>query len=76
MALHRLNRVVIGVPNPQATADFYRDFNLSDLGDNTFATADGGEQLCIIHSPVRRLVELSIHGRPVNPVQWLKPARQ
>ena len=60
MALHRLNQVTIGVPNPAETADFYRDFNLTETADGTFATADGGEQLRLVHSPVRRLLALTV----------------
>ncbi|HWD05908.1 MAG TPA: VOC family protein [Amycolatopsis sp.] len=74
MALHRLTRIVLGVPNPQQTADYYTDFGLLPVGGGeaagadsaapangyTFATADGGEQLRIVHSPRRRLLHLGV----------------
>lgn len=60
MALHRMNSVTIGVPNVDATCEFYRDFNLSETSPGHFASADGGEQLRIEYAPVRRVLELSI----------------
>ena len=60
MPLHRVNQVVIGVPDVGKTSEFYRDFNLSETEPGVFATADGGEQLRLKHSPVRRLLELAI----------------
>ncbi len=60
MPLHRVSSVTIGVPDVAATAEFYRDFNLSETAPGIFATADGGEQLRLAQSPVRRLLELAI----------------
>jgi catechol 2,3-dioxygenase-like lactoylglutathione lyase family enzyme len=60
MALHRMNAITIGVPNVEATREFYRDFNLTETSPGTFSTADGGEQLRIVESPVRRLMEIAI----------------
>lgn len=60
MALHRMNSVTIGVPDPAGTAAFYRSFNLNETSPGVFATADGGDQLRLVHSPVRRLVEVNI----------------
>lgn len=60
MSLHRLNQVVIGVPDVEATAEFYRDFNLTETSPGRFATADGGDQLRLVSSTVRRLVELRV----------------
>ena len=45
MSLHRLTRVVMGVPNVTETAAYYEEFGLDPLGDNSFGTRDGGEQL-------------------------------
>ena len=36
------------------------DFGLEPLGNGSFGTRDGGEQLKIVHAPVRRLLELGI----------------
>jgi catechol 2,3-dioxygenase-like lactoylglutathione lyase family enzyme len=60
MALHRLNSVTIGVPNVDATREFYRDFNLTETAPGVFSSSDGGDQLRIKHSPVRRVLELNI----------------
>ncbi|GAA4088931.1 VOC family protein [Nonomuraea soli] len=60
MALHRLTRITIGVPNLDETAAYYADFGLRATGEHTFATADGGEQLRLVHSPSRRLVDLGV----------------
>jgi catechol 2,3-dioxygenase-like lactoylglutathione lyase family enzyme len=60
MALHRLTRVVMGVPNVPETAAYYEEFGLDPLGNNSFGTRDGGEQLKIVHAPTRRLVELGV----------------
>ena len=60
MSLHRLTSIVIGVPDVEATAGYYRDFGLTELGGKRFATADGGEQLRIASAPQRRLLQLGI----------------
>ena len=60
MALHRLGRLTIGVPNVAETAAYYQEFGLTPLGDNRFATADGGEQLRLVHAPRRQVVEITI----------------
>src|SRR5574337_1900632 len=66
MALHRLNRITIGVPDVAGTVNYYTDFGLTSSRPGTdtatayLATADGGEQLCVVHSQRRRLTELRI----------------
>lgn len=60
MSLHRLTRVVMGVPNVAETAAYYEEFGLDPLGDNSFGTRDGGEQLKVVYAPTRRLVELGV----------------
>jgi catechol 2,3-dioxygenase-like lactoylglutathione lyase family enzyme len=60
MPLHQLTSVTIGVPNVGPTADYYADFGLTDLGDGSFATIDGGQQLKIARAPSRRLLELTV----------------
>src|SRR5580692_5621290 len=60
MALHRLTSVCIGVPNLAETAAYYEEFGLTRLDGNRFATVDGGEQLRLVQSPRRQLVELGI----------------
>lgn len=60
MALHRLTGITIGVPDTAPVAAYYEEFGLEPLGDGRFATADGGEQLRLVATPTRRLVELGI----------------
>jgi catechol 2,3-dioxygenase-like lactoylglutathione lyase family enzyme len=60
VALHRLTKIVIGVPDVASATDFYVDFGLESLKDGRFATSDGGEQLALIHRERRGLVELGI----------------
>ena len=69
MSLHRLTRIVMGVPNVASTAAYYAEFGLSPTTGEpertiapqpTFATVDGGEQLSIVETPRRRLVELGV----------------
>jgi catechol 2,3-dioxygenase-like lactoylglutathione lyase family enzyme len=59
MALHRLTRITIGVPDVEETARYYTEFGLTPTASG-FATADGGEQLELRHSPRRRLLTLGI----------------
>jgi catechol 2,3-dioxygenase-like lactoylglutathione lyase family enzyme len=60
MSLHRLTSITIGVPDVETTAAYYRDFGLTELGANRFATVDGGEQLRVTRAPQRRLLQLGI----------------
>jgi catechol 2,3-dioxygenase-like lactoylglutathione lyase family enzyme len=59
VALHRLASITIGVPNVEATSRYYAEFGLTRDG-GCFSTIDGGEQLRIVESPSRRLIELCI----------------
>jgi catechol 2,3-dioxygenase-like lactoylglutathione lyase family enzyme len=59
MALHRLASITIGVPNVEETSAYYEEFGLSRDGA-AFSTSGGGEQLRIVGSPSRRLIELCI----------------
>jgi catechol 2,3-dioxygenase-like lactoylglutathione lyase family enzyme len=60
VALHQLTSFTLGVPDLAQTAAYYREFGLADDGDGWFATRDGGRQLRLVTSPVRRLIELRI----------------
>ncbi len=60
MPLHRVSSITIGVPDVEKTSEFYRDFNLAESAPGVFATADGGEQLRLVQTPIRRLVELAL----------------
>src|SRR5438445_6048592 len=60
MPLHRLSSVTLGVPNLVPTSAYYSDFGLTPLGNGRFASQDGGEQMRLVDSPRRRLVEVAI----------------
>ena len=65
MALHRLTSISVGVPNVAATAEYYRDFGLTPVGETSdgghrFATRDGGEQLLITYAPRRQLLSMGV----------------
>ncbi|MGW7824533.1 VOC family protein [Streptomyces puniciscabiei] len=60
MALHRLARITMGVPDVEQTCAYYSDFGLEPLGEGCFATVDGGEQLQIVPARRRALHELVI----------------
>jgi hypothetical protein len=60
MALHRLTKLIVGVPDVTAAIPFYSDFGLEHLGSGRFATADGGEQLELARRRRRGLIELGI----------------
>jgi len=60
MALHRLTSITIGVPDVAAVGAYYEEFGLAPAGDGRFATADGGEQLALVPTPTRRLVQLGV----------------
>jgi catechol 2,3-dioxygenase-like lactoylglutathione lyase family enzyme len=59
VALHRLASITIGVPNVDETCQYYAEFGLIRDGP-CFSTSDGGQQLRIVESPTRRLIELCI----------------
>jgi len=59
VALHRLASITIGVPNVEETCQYYDEFGLT-REDDCFSTGDGGEQLRIVASPSRRLIEMRI----------------
>jgi catechol 2,3-dioxygenase-like lactoylglutathione lyase family enzyme len=60
MPLHGLGKVTLGVPDVEHTIAYYNEFGLDHRGNGVFATANGGEQLEIIHATRRRLVEMTI----------------
>jgi len=72
MSLHSLTQITIGVPNLADTAGYYADFGLDPTGvadeAHGFTTTDGGEQLRLVATPRRRLVELRIGADDVDDV--------
>ena len=76
MPMHRLTSITMGVPNVRETAEYYLDFGLlptkdevfsaysgeqlTDASEYRFSTVEGGEQLHLVHSPRRRLLQLGV----------------
>jgi catechol 2,3-dioxygenase-like lactoylglutathione lyase family enzyme len=60
MGLHRLTHLTIGVPDRAANSRYYAEFGLQPCGGARFSTADGGEQLRLVETPARRLLEMRI----------------
>jgi hypothetical protein len=65
VSLHRLTDITLGVPSVEQTAAYYAEFGLHPLGssaggEHRFGTVDGGQQLRIVYSPVRRLLSLGV----------------
>src|SRR3954453_18975346 len=60
MTLHGLADMTLGVPNVDATKQFYREFGLTENDTGMFASADGGDQLRITEAPFRRLIEFTL----------------
>jgi sugar phosphate isomerase/epimerase len=50
----------VGIPNVAETAQYYADFGLTPTGGGAFSTVDGGEQLRLVETPTRRLLEIRI----------------
>jgi catechol 2,3-dioxygenase-like lactoylglutathione lyase family enzyme len=60
MALHRMTRITLGVRNVDDTCGFYREFGLTEVAPQRFATVDGGEQLEVVAAPHRRLCQVGV----------------
>ncbi|GAA2094443.1 VOC family protein [Streptomyces albiaxialis] len=60
MPLHRLQSIVMGVPDVEETAAYYTDFGLRPEGEGWFSTRDGGRQLRIVAAPFRTLLDVVV----------------
>lgn len=60
MALHRLLGMRVGVPAPQALADFYAEVGLSVDHEGRTATSHGGTRITIEERPFRQLVDIQL----------------
>jgi catechol 2,3-dioxygenase-like lactoylglutathione lyase family enzyme len=74
MALHGLGSMTLGVPNVDATREFYREFGLAETATGTFASSDGGEQLHVVSHPYRRLVSVSLAADDLDDVARIEAA--
>ncbi|WP_411282743.1 VOC family protein [Lapillicoccus sp.] len=55
MTLHRLSSFTYSVPNVAEVISYYTEFGLTDNGDSSLATVDGGTQLYVEQGPYRRI---------------------
>ena len=74
MALHGLAEMTLGVRDVDVTKQFYREFGLSETDGGVFASADGGEQLRIVESPYRRLVEFALAADDTDDIERIRRA--
>jgi catechol 2,3-dioxygenase-like lactoylglutathione lyase family enzyme len=74
MSLHGLAEMTLGVPNVDATKGFYREFGLTESDGGMFASADGGDQLRVVESPYRRLVEYALAADHAEDVARIRAA--
>ncbi|GAB3977133.1 VOC family protein [Actinoallomurus acanthiterrae] len=77
MALHALQSLTIGVPDPVRTSAFYAEFGLGTSETaHVFASADAGEQLRIEQSPYRRLLEMVVAADDPDDLQRIRQSLQ
>src|SRR4051794_9341105 len=74
MTLHGLADMTLGVPNVEATSQFYRELGLTENGSGMFASADGGDQLRITESPFRRLIEFTLAADDADDLARIRAA--
>jgi catechol 2,3-dioxygenase-like lactoylglutathione lyase family enzyme len=60
MALHRLTSITLGVPSPEDSGSFFRDFGLTEHAPGRFDTRDAGEQVVLERDSRRRLRRLGL----------------
>lgn len=66
MALHRVSSFTYEVPNVEEVTAYYREFGLTDHGDGSMSTLDGGRQLYLRPGPVRRIASLTLGADDVD----------
>jgi catechol 2,3-dioxygenase-like lactoylglutathione lyase family enzyme len=74
MSLHGLAEMTLGVPNVDATNQFYREFGLVESNTGMFASADGGDQLRVVDAPYRRLVEFAVAADDLDDIERIRSA--
>lgn len=60
MPLHRVSSFTYSVPNPAEVISYYAEFGLSDNGDGSMSTVDGGRQLYVEQGPYRRITAFTL----------------
>jgi catechol 2,3-dioxygenase-like lactoylglutathione lyase family enzyme len=76
MSLSGVRSITLGVPDVAAVQKFYEDFGLTAVAPGRLATAEGGEQLTLIPSERRRLVEVVFGAGDVDDVQAISSRLQ
>lgn len=69
MALHGLDSITVGVPNVEQTVSYYEEFGLMQTKAGVLASSDGGDQLHLVTSPRRRLLEVVIRAEDADDIQ-------
>ena len=60
MSLHRVSSFTYEVPDVAAVSEYYREFGLSDNGDGSFSTVEGGRQLYVKQGAYRRISTIEL----------------
>lgn len=60
MSLHRLSSFTYQVPNLAEVSSYYEEFGLTNNGDGSFSTTDGGKQLHLEQGPYRRITAITL----------------
>ncbi|RZU74939.1 catechol-2,3-dioxygenase [Micromonospora kangleipakensis] len=60
MPLHRLSSFTYSVPNVAEVMSYYTEFGLTDNGDGSMSTVDGGRQLYVEQGPYRRITAITL----------------
>ena len=60
MSLHRVSSFTSSVPNPAEVIAYYAEFGLTDNGDGSLSTVDGGRQLYVEQGPYRRITGFAL----------------
>lgn len=60
MTLHRVSSFVYSVPNVAEVVAYYTEFGLTDNGDGSLSTVDGGRQLYVEQGPYRRVTSVTL----------------
>ena len=69
MSLHRLTSITLGVPSPDVSGTFFRDFGLVESSAGRFSTRDGGDQIVLETNPRRSLHRLGIGARDGDDIE-------
>ena len=74
MALHGLGEITLGVTDLGAAREFYGEFGLTETAPATFATVDGGDQLRLVETSYRRLLEFVCAADDADDVARIRAA--